>query len=138
MKSLAKKIYTNIALKAHEIGSLPSQAHTFVLTMALLVAVAATDANAAGFASFFSGWKDAGKALLDLLFFIGVIAGAGAVLYGLINLVKKGLDGERTDITWGKIGWPIVGGGLLSIMLYVLQTTVETGGASRGDIGKGL
>jgi uncharacterized membrane protein YdcZ (DUF606 family) len=66
-----------------------------------------------------------------------MVVGIGSVLYGLVMLVKKGL-GRGDDIEWRQVMWPLIGGALASILLYVIQAVVEESGASKDDMGRTL
>lgn len=116
-----------------EASQLPVKVHTIVATFAVLVSTKAMAAG--GIAGFFTGWRAAGTALMDFMTLGGMVVGVIFVLYGLINLGKKGM-GRGDDIEWSKVLWPIIGGGLASILMYVMQTVVETGGASKSDMGR--
>jgi hypothetical protein len=138
MKFFKNKVVPYIHKKAFEVAELSAKTQAAIMTVAILAATSSTSAMAAGgFATFFTGWTTAAQGALKFAFLCGVVVGVGFVLLGLINMAKKG--GERgDDITWGKIIYPIVGGACASVLLYIMSTTVETGGGSAGDIGKTL
>lgn len=116
----------------HDTAMLPSKTHAAVLTVSL---VASTNAMALGVTGFFSGWRNAATELIGLTIIAGMAIGIMAALYGIMNMIKKGM-GRGDDIEWGKITWPIIGGALATILLFVLQAVVEEGGGTRGDMGR--
>jgi hypothetical protein len=138
MRFFRNKVVPFIYAKAAEAAQLTAKAQVAILTVAVLAATSSTSAMAAGgFASFFTGWTTAAQGALKFFFLCGVVVGVGFVLLGVVNLAKKG--GERgDDIGWSRIIYPIIGGGCASVLLYIMSTTVETGGGSAGDIGKTL
>lgn len=116
----------------HDTGMLPGKVHAAVFGLSLLVS---THAMAAGVSGFFAGWKSAMTNLLDLVLLGGMVVGICSIFYGLMQLVKKGMN-RGEDIEWSKISWPIIGGALLTTILYVAQAVVEEGGASKSDMGR--
>jgi uncharacterized membrane-anchored protein len=125
-------LFNRLWLAMHEVAQLPNRIHVWVFTASLFIS---THAMAAGVTGFFTGWKSAFTTLIELILLAGMLVGVGAVLYGLVNLIKKGM-GRGEDMEWGKILWPIVGGALATILLYVIQSVVEESGASRSDMGR--
>lgn len=117
----------------HDIALLPSRAHAAVFMASIFVSSHAMAAG--GVTGFFSGWKSAITTFIDLILLAGMAIGIAAVLYGIINMIKKGM-GRGEDMEWSKIMWPIIGGALATILLYVIQAVVEEGGASRTDMGR--
>ena len=118
----------------HDIAVLPSKVHAGVFTVALLVS---TSAAAQGVTGFFRGWSSALNEIISLTLLAGMMVGVLFVLYGLINLAKKGMN-RGEDIEASKIVWPIIGGALATITLYVIRLVVEESGASRSDMGRQL
>ena len=116
----------------HDTAQLSPKVHALVFTVALL---ASSQVMAAGVSGFLAGWSTMFKNAISLTLLAGMAIGIGATLYGLVNLVKKGM-GRDDDIRIGAIIWPIVGGALATIVLYVIQSVVEEGGASRSDMGR--
>ncbi|MBQ0916916.1 hypothetical protein KBW71_00430 [Hydrogenophaga aromaticivorans] len=123
-----------LSVAIHEVAMLPARLHAIVF---LLSMSAASHVHAAGVTGFFEGWTEAIKALGNLLLQGGMVVGIGSVLYGLVMLVKKGL-GRGDDIEWRQVMWPLIGGALASILLYVIQAVVEESGASKDDMGRTL
>jgi hypothetical protein len=63
-------------------------------------------------------WNQPAKVILiDLIFLACANAGVAAVLYGLVNLVKKAI-GRGKDVKWGRVLWPMFLGAL--VVLSVL------------------
>ena len=118
----------------HDIALLPSKVHAAVFTVALLVS---TSAAAQGVTGFFRGWGDALNEVINTALLVGMMAGVIFVLYGIINLAKKGMN-RGEDIEASKIIWPIIGGALATIISYVIRLIVEESGASSSDIGRQL
>ncbi|MES2977560.1 MAG: DUF6750 family protein [Pseudomonadota bacterium] len=108
-----------------------------VVLLALVSAVSRAQAQTrgAGVTGFFTGWKSALGAATDLILLGGLLAGVAGVLYGMVMMIKKGL-GRGDDIEWRQVLWPIIGGGLATIILFVIQSVVEESGASRSDMGR--
>lgn len=117
---------------AHDCSLLPSRVHA---TIAILSIVLTTKAHAAGVSGFFAGWRTAITSGTDLILSVGMLAGIAACFYGLFNMAKKGMN-RGEDIEWSKVIWPIIGGALLTTILYVIQAVVEEGGASKSDMGR--
>lgn len=138
MKSVFKPSFNVSTLKAkltafaHDTALLPRRVHVAVASFALFVS---THAMASGVTGFFTGWRNAIQAGIELVILGAMLVGICFVLYGLINLGKKGM-GRGDDIEWSKITWPIIGGALATVLLYVIQSVVEEGGASRSDMGR--
>lgn len=117
----------------HDAASLPTKAQAAVLTLSLM---ASSHAMASGFTGFFAGWKGAAQSLVDFATMVGVAIGVISCLVGIMKLIKKGKSNDQTE--WPEIIWPIVGGALCTVVVLILNATVETGGASTGEMGKTL
>ena len=136
MKLLFKNrapVFAKLTALVHDTAMLSSKAHAVVFSIAVFASSKASAAT--GVTGFFTGWKSAMTALISLVLLAGMAVGIMAALYGIINMIKKGM-GRGDDIEWGKITWPIIGGALATILLYVIQAVVEEGGATRGDMGR--
>lgn len=136
MKLFPKKFVPGLARLqafAHDTALLPSKTHAAVFTFAVFIS---TNTMAATISGFFTKWTGSINALISLVAVAGIAVGVMAVLYGIIQMIKKGM-GRGDDVEWSHILWPIAGGGLASILLYVLQAVVEEGGATANDMGKG-
>jgi hypothetical protein len=125
------KIYTKLAMTAQAHSM---RVHAFIFTVSLSLT---NFAHAQGLSGFSSGWNTGLKSFIELTITTALLGGIISVMYGLFNWSKKGL-GRGDDIETRQIVIPIIAGGLLSILMWVLKTVVETGGASSGDIGKNL
>ena len=67
-------------------------------------------------------WNQPAKVILiGLIFLACANAGVAAVLYGLVNLVKKAI-GRGKDVKWGAILWPVASGSLVTILLYAVYS----------------
>lgn len=124
-KNLAMAIKGNAFVCAHEMSRVPMKIYFFLLFLG------ASQVHAAG---LFSGWRGAINQLISLLILAATLVGIGAVLYGLVNLVKKGM-GRGDDIEWREVLWPLVGGALLTVLMYVVDGLVVESGASQSDMG---
>lgn len=133
VRVLSKSVFNKAMGFVYATSQLPIKVHTIVVFTSLGLSKHALAAG--GITGFFTGWKSAGNALIELMILGGLVIGIGAVLYGLIQMIKKG-TGRGDEIEWSKILWPIIGGGLASILLYVMQAVVEEGGASKADMGR--
>lgn len=120
------------AEQAHDAAVLPSKVHAAVFTAAIL---ASNSASAQGVTGFFRGWSSAANEIIRLTLLAGMMVGIIFVLYGVVNLAKKGMN-RGDDIEWSKVLWPIAGGALATVLLYVIQAVVEESGASRADMGR--
>ena len=118
----------------HDIACLPSKVHAAVFTASLLIS---TSAAAQGVTGFFKGWSNAINEIIRLALLVGMMLGIVFVLYGVVNLAKKGMN-RGEDIEWSKILWPIVGGALATIVLFLIRAVVEESGASSSDMGRQL
>lgn len=134
-----KSIFRNLtALRAklhafaHDCSMLPSRAHATILVLSMALT---SKAYAAGVSGFFAGWKGAINSATELILLGGMLIGIASCMYGLYNMAKKGMN-RGEDIEWSKVIWPIIGGALLTTILYVIQAVVEEGGASRSDMGR--
>lgn len=121
-----------VVAQAHDTAMLSSKVHAAVFTVAVL---ASTSASATGVTGFFRGWSNAFNEIIRLVLLAGMMIGIIFVLYGVINLAKKGMN-RGDDIEWSKVLWPIAGGALATVLLFVIQSVVEEGGASRSDMGR--
>lgn len=126
------KLGAKIGLSIHDTAMLPAKVHAAVFVLSLAVT---GHAQAAGITGFFTGFTGAINAAILLILQAAQLMGVAAVLYGLYNLAKKGMN-RGEDVEWSKVLYPILGGALLTIIFYVIQSVVEEGGASKSDIGR--
>ena len=135
MKSIINKLaLVSAKLQAfiYDCSVLPRKVHAAIFSISMLIC---GQASAAGISGFFTGWTGAINSGILLILQVAQLLGVAAVLYGLYNLAKKGMN-RGEDIEWSKVLYPILGGALLTIIFYVIQSVVEEGGASRSDIGR--
>lgn len=135
MKSFFNKFASTRAklnVSAHDVAMFSPKVHASVFTLSMLLS---SHAEAAGVTGFFTGFTGATSAGTLLVLQIAQFMGVAAVLYGLFNLAKKGMN-RGEDIEWSKVLYPLLGGALLTIIFYVIQSVVEEGGASRSDMGR--
>lgn len=128
-----KKIFLAFKLQAfvcaHEMSRVPMKLYFLLMTLASSPYV---QAQAAG--GLFTGWRGAMNQIISLLVLAATLTGIGAVLYGLVNLVKKGM-GRGDDIEWREIIWPLGGGAMLTVLMYVVDGLVVESGSSQADMG---
>lgn len=125
-------VRAKLGVSVHDTAMLPVKVHAAVFMLSMAIT---GHAQAAGVTGFFSGFTGAISAAILLILQAAQLMGVGAVLYGLYNLAKKGMN-RGEDIEWSKVLYPILGGALLTIIFYVIQSVVEEGGASRTDMGR--
>lgn len=124
-------VKTLLMLAVHEVAQFSRATHVAVFTWSLFMS---TQVMAQGVTGFFRGWQSGIGEAINLLLLFGVAAGIASVMYGLFKLVKKG--GSRgEDVEAREWAFPILGGALLSILLWVIRTVVTEGGAGESDIG---
>ena len=114
----------------HQISRLPTKMYVFGVYVGMATASGA--ASAAG--GLFTGWRGAMNDIIGLLILAAMLAGIGAVLYGLTQLVKKGM-GRGDDVEWREIYWPLGGGAMLTVLMYMVEGLVGESGAGVSDMG---
>ena len=135
MNGFSKKLATaraKLGFAVHDTALIPIKVHATVFLLSMAIT---NQAQAAGVTGFFSGFTTAINSAILLILQAAQLMGVGAVLYGLYNLAKKGMN-RGEDIEWSKVLYPILGGAMLTIIFYVIQSVVEEGGANRSDIGR--
>ena len=130
---LKKTVKGSLLMHLHEVAMLPRKVHAAVFAVSLTLSGHAMAAG--GVTGFFTGWKSGINALIELVLLGGMAIGIMAVLYGMTQMIKKGM-GRGDDIEWGKIMWPIVGGAMATVVLYVIESVVTEGGSSKADMGR--
>ena len=113
---LSNKFKGKALMHIHEVAMLPRKVHVALFALSITLS---GHAMAAGVTGFFTGWRSGVNALIQLVLLIGMAVGIIAVLYGIIQMIKKGM-GRGDDIEWGKIMWPIMGGALATVVLVVI------------------
>ncbi len=128
-----KTIFTDMGSHVSRIFSLIRE----LPLRAYVALLAATPLSAAanGVSGLFRGWGSAATETLRLIVLIGMVGGVAACLYGIFKLVKKGSD-RGEDIEWRQIAWPIIGGALATVLLFVITLVIEESGGSRSDMGR--
>lgn len=117
--------------------SVRSRAAKTAAATGLLVAYMPSWAQTAGGVSgMFSNLGTAARNFISLAAIIAVAIGVAAVLYGLVMMIKKGM-GRGDDIEWRQIIWPLVGGALASVVMYVVYALVAEVGANQSNMGQG-
>lgn len=106
----------------------------FALTISVfsVVTYAQTGGGAAGMAQAAGTQADTIKALLGKFFtFIGILAVAG----GFFNMIRKGKEGDNSNIKGSHIFVPILGGALLGTAGVIMFKAAQTVGLQDGDMG---
>ncbi len=101
------------------------------------VLMGASGARAQGLISASQNLTSLFGTVTTALIALGVLAGLGFMLKGLMDLASKTARGND-DITWGSIASKIGGGGLAMALGWLGVQVVETLGGSGGDIGRGI
>lgn len=117
------------ATVAHKLSRVPTKIYIFGAYAGM--ALSSGHASAAG---LLSGWRGMINEGIGLIILVAMLVGIGGVMYGLIQMVKKGM-GRGDDIEWREILWPLVGGSALTVLMYVVEGLVVESGASEGDMG---
>jgi len=92
-------------------------------------------AQSSGVSGMFTNLGSAAKNFISLIAIIAVAIGIAAVLYGLVMMAKKGM-GRGDDVEWRQITWPLIGGALSSVLMYVVYALVTEVGANNSNMGK--
>ena len=127
VKAAFSLLKVNAFNMAREMAKVPAKIYMMLLILS---------SNMAHAAGLFTGWRGAINSISSLLVLAATLVGIGAVLYGLVNLVKKGM-GRGDDIEWREIIWPLGGGAMLTVLMYVVDGLVIESGASQTDMGAG-
>lgn len=93
-------------------------------------------AQNAGVSGFFQNMGQAARNFISLVSIAAVAIGVAAVLYGIVMMIKKGM-GRGDDIEWRQILWPLIGGAMATVVMYVVYALVTEVGADQGDMGQG-
>lgn len=104
--------------------------------LALTATQAMATGQAGGVSGMFTNLGTAARNFISLAAIIAVAIGVAAVLYGLVMMIKKGM-GRGDDIEWRQIIWPLVGGALASVVMYVVYALVAEVGAQQTNMGQG-
>lgn len=93
-------------------------------------------AQSAGVSGFFGNLGTATRNFISMVTIVAVGIGVAAVLYGIVMMIKKGM-GRGDDIEWRQIIWPLVGGALATVVMFVVYALVAEIGANQGQMGQG-
>lgn len=122
-----------VARVIHDLSMLPTRMHVTVVS--LLFAFLGPSATAQGLTRLFSGWRGVVSMALELLLLVSVLYAAWGIFKGVAALIRKG-QGRADEVEMREIFYPIVGGSLMAIIMYILVGMVEEAGGSSSDIGR--
>lgn len=129
-KSAIARLGGQIYAAGHALSQIPTK--IYVLGFYVGIVAMPQLGHAAG--PLFSGWRATINSIISLLVLAALLAGIGAVLYGMTMLVKKGM-GRGDDVEWRQIYWPLGGGAMLTVLMYVVDGLVEEGGGTVTEMG---
>lgn len=135
-----RRIHIHLLAAQHTVAGNPQQLRLMRISAALIFGglAMASPAHAAptdGLASLINTFKNQVASIkTDLgVIFAGLgFAGAG---YGGINWIKKGREGEHSQVKASQIFVPILAGAALGSMGFVMLTAGETAGITKGTHG---
>ena len=93
-------------------------------------------AQAAGVSGLFGNMGTAVRSFIELITIAAVGIGIAAVLYGIIMMIKKG-TGRGEDIEWRQILWPLLGGAMATVVMFIVYSLVAEVGAPQNTMGTG-
>lgn len=102
---------------------------------ALMVAAMTGVAHAQGVSGIFSNIGNAVRNFINIATIVAVGIGIVSVLYGIVMMIKKGM-GRGDDIEWRQIIWPLVGGALATVVMFVVRAIVIEAGANQSQMGE--
>jgi len=120
------------------IGSVKSahtRATTFVLASTLMPTLVMAQTNP-GVSGLFNNLGTAARNFISLIAIIAVALGVAAVLYGIVMMIKKG-TGQGDQIEWREILWPLIGGAMATVLMFMVYSLVAEVGAGAGQMGEG-
>lgn len=123
------KVQAKALTAVHQLSRVPTKIYIFGAYVGMAVS-----SGHAGAAGLLTGWRSMINEGISLIILVAMLVGIGAVMFGLIQLVKKGM-GRGDDIEWREILWPLVGGAALTVLMYVVDGLVVESGAAEGDMG---
>ena len=121
-------------LALHDVAMLPKKVHAVVFTLSLSLSTHVMAATGT-FSGMFQGWEAVVRKAADLLVVAAVFVGIASVLYGVVQMIKKGM-GRGDDVEWRQILWPMIGGSLAAMIMWVLGAVIGDSGGSESDIGR--
>lgn len=92
--------------------------------------------GAGGVSGLFGNMGQAVRSFINLITIAAVAIGIAAVLYGIVMLIKKG-TGRGDDIEWREILWPLVGGAMATVLMFIVYALVAEVGAPQNTMGTG-
>lgn len=132
IKSKLSKIRGDLVLTLHDMAQLPTKVYILATYIWINLSVSVAHATQS---SLFTGWHEMMLKIVQLLISAALLAGVGAVLYGLTQLVKKGM-GRGDDVEWRQVYWPLGGGAMLATLMYMVEGLVAESGAGANDLGR--
>lgn len=133
MKAIFQSIRKAATLIAYDLSMLPTRLYTTVFTA--LILLVGPGAHAQGLTRLFSGWSGVVSAALNFMLLISVLIAAYGVMSGIWQLIQKG-RGRQDEVEMRQIVYPVVGGSLMAIVMFILTGMVEEAGGSSSDIGR--
>jgi len=116
-------------------ASRPAVAVSAALSTALIPSAALAQA-AQGVSGLFGNLGTTATNFISLVAIIAVAIGIAAVLYGLVMMIKKG-TGRGEDIEWREILWPMIGGSMATVLMFIVYALVAEVGAGANVMGTG-
>lgn len=117
------------------VKSAHTKATTVVLTSALMPTLVMAQTNP-GVSGLFINLGTAARNFISLISIIAVALGVAAVLYGIVMMIKKG-TGQGDQIEWREILWPLIGGAMATVLMFIVFSLVAEVGAGAGRMGEG-
>lgn len=117
------------------VKSAHTKATTVVLTSALMPTLVMAQTNP-GVSGLFINLGTAARNFISLISIIAVALGVAAVLYGIVMMIKKG-TGQGDQIEWREILWPLIGGAMATVLMFIVFSLVAEVGAGAGQMGEG-
>lgn len=117
------------------VKSAHTKATTVVLTSALMPTLVMAQTNP-GVSGLFVNLGTAARNFISLISIIAVALGVAAVLYGIVMMIKKG-TGQGDQIEWREILWPLIGGAMATVLMFIVFSLVAEVGAGAGQMGEG-
>jgi len=117
------------------VKSAHTRATTFVLASTLMPTLVMA-AQATGVSGLFINLGTTARNFISLISIIAVALGVAAVLYGIVMMIKKG-TGQGDQIEWREILWPLIGGAMATVLMFMVFSLVAEVGAGAGQMGEG-
>lgn len=135
-----RRLHIHLLAAQHTVAASPQQLRLMRISAALTFGglAFASPAHAApttGLASLINTFKDQVASVKTDLGVIFAGLGFGGAGYGGINWIKKGREGEHSQVKAMQIFIPILAGAALGSMGFVMITAGETAGITKGTHG---